>query len=75
MKCGLGEKCQKINACRKNSSKEVLSRSLEYVCLVTSLSPGEDFVGLGVLGLLESVPVVTLTLRFWLLTFTGQPRL
>lgn len=62
MKCGFREKCQEINAYRKNKSREVLRRSLEYECLVTSLSPCEDFVGLGVLGLLESAPVVTLTL-------------
>lgn len=53
MKCGLREKCQNINACRKKNSKNVLRGSLEYVCWVTSLSPGEGFVGLEVLGLLE----------------------
>lgn len=34
--------------------KQVLC--LEYECLVTSLSPAEDFVGLRILGLLESAP-------------------
>lgn len=60
-KSGLGEKCQKINACRKNGSTDVLRRGLEYVGLVTSLSQCKDFAGFGALGVLELAPVVTLT--------------
>lgn len=72
---GLGEKCQEINACWKNKSRDVLRRSLEYQCFVTSLSPSEDLLGLGVLGPLESVPVVTLTLCVWFFVFPGWPRI
>lgn len=60
-KSGLGEKCQKINACRKNGSTDVLRRGLEYVGLVTSLSQCKDFAAFGALGVLELAPVVTLT--------------
>lgn len=58
MKCEFREKCQQINACWKNNSTKVPRRSLEYVCLGTSLSPSEDIVGLQLLGLLECAPVV-----------------
>lgn len=70
-KCGLGEKCQKINACREIISTD--SKSLEYVYFITSLSSSEDFIWLWVLRLLECAPVVTLTDCFWIFTFPGQP--